>query len=169
MFTINQYDLKFVSTTNDFLNFLFTNQNQFGNACTSKFSQCRMNCFQILFPICQATQLTDDWSWAPNCLYITGGMSLNAMNQNHRNIPTSPRQLFWKYEEFEHLFLKLFCNGRGSPRTHRSRSLRDIVFWLLSNWKDNDRSDSFLFGYEPNRIPLGSWSKGKLSLRSLSS
>ena len=60
-------------------------------------------------------------------------------------------------------------------------SLGEIDFWLLPNWKEYDRSDSFPyliisiwnkysfpFGFEPNGIPFGSESKGKLSLRSYS-
>ena len=42
--------------------------------------------------------------------------------------------------------------------------LREIVFWLLSNWNVYDRSDGFLFDYESNWIRFGSKSKGKLSL-----
>ena len=45
-------------------------------------------------------------------------------------------------------------------------TLRKLCFHLLSQWKGYDRGDSFPFNFEPNGIPFGSESKGKLSPRS---
>ena len=33
---------------------------------------------------------------------------------------------------------------------------REIDFWFLSNYKEYDRTYSFIFEYEPNAIPFGS-------------
>ena len=51
----------------------------------------------------------------------------------------------------------------NKPRTY---TLRKLVFHFLSNWMGYDRGDSFPFDIEPNGIPFGSKSKGKLSPRS---
>ena len=44
-------------------------------------------------------------------------------------------------------------------------ALTKLYFHLLSNWMGYDRGDSFFFRGDPNGIPLGSKSKGKLSPR----
>ena len=44
--------------------------------------------------------------------------------------------------------------------------LGEIILRFLSNLKENDPSDSFLFDYEPHGILFGSQSKGELSPRS---
>ena len=45
-------------------------------------------------------------------------------------------------------------------------ALRKLCFHFLSHWMENDRGDSFPSDFEPNGIPFGSKSKGKLSPRS---
>ena len=45
-------------------------------------------------------------------------------------------------------------------------ALRKLVFHFLSIWMGYNRSDSFSFDFEPNGVPFGSKSKGKLLLRS---
>ena len=47
-----------------------------------------------------------------------------------------------------------------------SSTLKNLDFIFHSNSKEYDRSDSFPFDYEPNGIPFGSRSKGKLSVQS---
>ena len=45
-------------------------------------------------------------------------------------------------------------------------TLRKLNLHFLSHWMGYHRSDSFPFDFEPNVIPFGSKSKGKLSPRS---
>ena len=45
-------------------------------------------------------------------------------------------------------------------------TLRKLYFHFLSHWMGYDRGDSFPFDFQPNGIPFGSKSKGKLSPRS---
>ena len=46
------------------------------------------------------------------------------------------------------------------------RLFQTLYFHFLSNWMGYGRGYSFLFDFEPNWIPFGSKSKGKLSPRS---
>ena len=43
-----------------------------------------------------------------------------------------------------------------------SHTLKKLAFHFLSNSMEFDRGDSFPFDFEPNGIPFGSKSKGKL-------
>ena len=46
----------------------------------------------------------------------------------------------------------------------QKRTPRKLYFYFLSHWMGYDCGDSFLFDFEPNGIPSGSKSKGKLSI-----
>ena len=48
----------------------------------------------------------------------------------------------------------------------QNRALTKLAFHFLSHSMGYDRGDSFAFHFEPNGIPFGSKSKGKLSVRS---
>ena len=50
--------------------------------------------------------------------------------------------------------------------TNAHVTLTKLYFHFLSYWMGYDRGDSFPFNFEPNRIPFGWKSKGKLSPRS---
>ena len=54
-------------------------------------------------------------------------------------------------------------NGRGRSTTYLA--LRKLLFRSTSYWMEHNRSDNFTFNFEPNGIPFGSRSKGKLSPR----
>jgi len=71
----------------------------------------------------------------------------------------------------KHNFCSWIPNQYWRPSENRksitpTSKLREIYFWLLSNWKEYDRSDRFPFGHAPNRIQFGLKLKGKRSLRS---
>jgi len=56
------------------------------------------------------------------------------------------------------------ANVRKKQQTRTlTHTLRKLYFIFLSNWMGNDRGDSFSFDFEPNGIPFGLKSKGKLS------
>ena len=40
------------------------------------------------------------------------------------------------------------------PQMHFCRALLELQFSFLSNWKVYDRTDTFPFDYEPNKIPF---------------
>ena len=86
-----------------------------------------------------------EWIRSPSCLETKGKQRMQ-----------SKSVLVWQEIYFG---LWEFCN-------HYVTALGKLYFHLLSNRMGYDRGECFSFDFEPNGIPFGSKSKGKLSPRS---
>ena len=60
-------------------------------------------------------------------------------------------------------FTTCYCVRKNLSPSALNSALRNFYFPFFSHWMGYDRGDSFIFDFEPNGIPFGSKSTGKLS------
>ena len=109
---------------------------------------------------CQsATNMNSEVSSKPQSIgFRTGQLDAAKRNEAKHLFSTS----FYGRKVSQNIIAATQCVCSTIMCTARSRTLRKLVFHYLPNWMGSDRGDSFPFDFEPNGVPFGSKSKGKL-------